>query len=245
MALGNFFKNYGKAKSEQFGEGLVNLAAGLDANGVSEAAVKQKQEEHAETVAQLVEAQQAFKKEKREFDDLNELYNKKMAAAERAVAANDEAAAAELLDSAEKLAPKLAKEKADYESAERWLTELQQASDEIAKELLGLREQINEVKQLTKEAEQDAAQAKKAQAQAEKLAGLRTASNKFDVAMTALKKQADIADAEAQKARIIAEQLRKPVETVSTAASKYLDDSVAAPTETLAEKMARLKSAVK
>lgn len=241
MSLTNFFKNYSLAKSEQFGEGLVNLAASMDAAGVSEAAVKQKQEEHAETVKQLVEAQSSFKKEKKEFDDLNELYIKKMAAATRAADANDEKVALELLESVEKLAPKLAKEKADYESAERWLTEVQQASDDIAKELLSLREQINEVNQMTKEAQLDAARAKKAQAQAEKLAGLRKASNKFDVAMAALKNQAEKADAEAQQAKIIAEQLRKPAETVSTEAAKYFEVEPTT-TETLAEKMARLKA---
>ena len=254
MALANFFKNYGKAKSEAFGEGLVNLAASLDANGVSEAAIKQKQDEHNETVRQLVEAQVSFKKEKREFDEIEALFNKKVAAAERAEADlatnpdNTEAAAAlaELLDSVEKIAPKLEKEKTEYQSAERWMTELQQASDEIAKELLGLREQINDVKQQIKEADQAAQNAKNEKAKAEKLAGLRNASNKFDVAMSALQKQATAKENSAAADRIAAEQLRKPVETISSAASKYMDEVT--PTfsaETLQEKLARLKAAAK
>lgn len=250
----NFFKNYGKAKSKQFGEGLVNLAASLDASGVGEAAIKQKQEEHADVIKQVIEAQDLLKKEKKEFDDLNTLYLKKLAAAERAEAdfavdpsnKDAEAALTELLASVEKIAPKLAKEQAEYESAEHWLNEVQQASNDIAKELLGLREQINEVKQQTKEAELSLDQSKKKLAQAEKLAGLRTATNKFDVAMSALQKQASRTEGEARAAQLTAEQLRKPVEVVSSAASKYLDDvepSVAS--ETLQEKLARLKAVVK
>ena len=72
MAIGNFLKNYGKAKTEQVSEGIVNLAAALDAAGVSEAAIKQKQDEHNESVKLLVEAQTSFKKEKKEFDELDE-----------------------------------------------------------------------------------------------------------------------------------------------------------------------------
>lgn len=254
MSLGNFFKNYSKAKGEQLGEGMVNLAASLDASGVSEAAIKQKQDEHNELVKQLVVAQTDFKREKKEFDDIFELYNKKLAAAERAEADlginpdNKEAATAlaELLESVEKIAPKLAKEKAEFESAQRWMTELQQASNDIAKELLGLREQINEVKQQSKEADLEIERTRKAKQQAEKLAGLRNATNKFDVAMTALQKQADAKKQEAEENRIAAEQLRQPVVTESSAATKYMDEVTPAfAAETMQEKLARLKANAK
>jgi chromosome segregation ATPase len=250
----NFFKNLGKVKSAQLGDGLVNLAAAIDADGVGEAAIKQKQEEHVLLVQQLVEAQGVFKKEKKEFDELYELYTKKLAAAERAsadftadptnVAAGN--AAAELLASVEKLAPKLSKEKTEFESAERWMTEIQQAADEAAQELLGLRQRIDEIKQQTKEAELSKDRANKQLAQAEQLAGLRTASNKFDVAMSALEKQqARIAD-EASVATIAAEQLRTPASTLSDAASKYMSDmEPVAETESLADKLARLSALAK
>lgn len=253
MSLTNFFKNYSKAKSEQIGEGLVNLAAALDASGVSEAAIKQKQEEHAEYVKQLVDAQTEFKREKREFDDIVALYNRKLAAAERAqsdLAANpnntDAAAAlAELLESVEKIAPRLEREKQEYEASERLMNELQQAADDVAKELLGLRQQINETKAAIKEAEVAAERERKNKEKAEKLAGLRSATNKFDTAMNALQRQAEEKQKEAAANRIAAEQLRKPADAPSAAASKYLDEATpAAPTEDLQTKLARLKSKV-
>lgn len=254
MSLSNFFKNYGLAKSEQIGEGLVNLAAQIDANGVSEAAVKQKQDEHSELVKLLVEAQNDFKREKSEFDEIFGLYNKKVAAAERAQAdlekdPNNTGAAtalAELLEGVEKIAPKLEKERTDFIRAEQYMKEMQEAADAVAKELLGLREAINQAKQDTKEAELDLARANKQKEQAERLAGLRTATNKFDVAMGALKNQATAKQNEAEAARIAAEQLRRPVETVSSAASAYLD-AVDTPvvTESLQDKLARLKNVAK
>lgn len=254
MSLANFFKNYGKAKAEQTGEGLVNLAARLDAEGVSEAAVKQKQDEHGELVNALVEAQNDFKREKAEFDEIFGLYNKKVAAAERAQAdlekdpnnTNAAQALAELLEGVEKIAPKLEKEKQDYIRAEQYMKEMQEAADSVAKELLGLRESINQAKQDTKEAELELARANKQKEQAERLAGLRSATNKFDVAMSALQKQAQAKQNEAEAARIAAEQLRKPVEKVSSAASAYLD-AVEPPVvaESLQDKLARLKAAAK
>ena len=249
MSIANFLKNYGKTKAEDLSEGIVTLAATIDASGVSEAAIKQKQDEHNELVRQLVDAKADFEREKKEYDAEQAVYNKKMAAAERAQADleadpnNADAAAAltELLDSIEKHAPKLDKEKREYDQASAWLADIQAAADEVAKELLGLREQIDNAKLATKQAELDLAQATKQKQQAETLAGLRRSSNKFDVAMNALQKQATEKQKEADAARIAAEQLRKPVETVSTAASKYLEGASEVSTETLQERLARLK----
>lgn len=251
MSSFNFFKNFTKAKAVQAEQGLVNFAARIDADGVSEAAVLQKMEEHQEVVAQVIEAQTSFKKEKKEFDDILALYNRKLTAAGRAQSdlevdpSNKDAAQAltELLDSIEKLAPKLDKEKAEFESAERWLNEIQSASNDIAKELLSIREQINETKSAIKEADLAVTRANKEKEQAERLAGLRSSSNKFDVAIGALQKQAEDKQKEADAAKLTAEQLRKPVETVSSAASKYLEeDVVSVSTESLTERLARLQS---
>lgn len=251
MAIGNFLKNFGIVKAEQACEGTVNVLAWLDAEGVSEAAVKQKQDEHSELVKQLVDAQADFKREKREFDDILSVYNKKLAAAERAQAdlekdpTNTEAATAlsELLESVEKIAPKLDKEKREFEAAEKWLTELQKAANDVAQELLGLREQLNETKNAIKQADIQLEQAQKQQKRAETIAGLRTNSNKFDVALNALQKQADSKQKEIEAARITTEQLTRPVETTSSAASKYLDETAEAPvTESLQDRLARLKA---
>lgn len=242
MAIANFLKHFGNAKLEQAGEGIVNLAAAIDADGVSEAAIKQKQEEHAVLVKQLVDAKDELKREKQEFLDIEAVYNKKLAAAERAQEAGDDAAAAELLDAVEKIVPKLEKERKEFEDAERWLTEVQQAADEVAKELLGLREQIDAVKSATAEAKLATQKAQKEQARAEQLAGLRKSSNKFDVAMAALQKQADNQRKEAETAKTIADQLRKPTETVSSAAAKYLEDAPATSNESVADRLARLKA---
>lgn len=252
MALANFLKNFGAVKYEQGSEGLVNFLASVDADGVSETAIKQKQEEHDAIVKQVIEAQNDLKKEKKEFDDVLAEYNQKLAGVERAQAAldadpnNSRAATAivELLEAVEKLAPKLDKEKREYEDAERWLKEIQQASDEIARELLGLREQINEAKQANKQAELDLERANKQVAQAEQLAGLRKASNKFNTAMSALQKQAAEKQAEADAAKLKAQQLSVKPTAISSAAAEFLTDAPTTSTESVSERLARLKAKV-
>lgn len=250
--IANFFKNYGKVNSERLGDGVVSITAWLDAEGLSETAVKQKSDEHAEFVRQLVDEQAELKREKQEYDDIQALYVKKLAAAELAQAdvtadptnAAATAALVELLESVEKILPKLEKEKAEYESKQAFVDELQAAANEVAQELLKLRETINNTKSAQKEAELDLARATKAKEQAEKLAGLRSAGNKFDVALNALQAKADNTRKEAEAARITAEQLKRPTETVSSAATKYLDtvSAVPASTESLQDKLARLKA---
>lgn len=66
----------------------------------------------------------------------------------------------ELLEGVEKIAPKLKKERTDFIRAEQYMKEMQEAADSVAKELLGLRESINQAKQDTKE-ELDLARANK------------------------------------------------------------------------------------
>ncbi|MGZ8924479.1 MAG: hypothetical protein ACXW2E_01215 [Nitrososphaeraceae archaeon] len=251
----NFFKNFAKVKKDQIGSGLVELAANLDPNAVSEAAIKQKMDEHNEYVRQLVDAKQEFAREKREFDEIQLLYNKKLAAAERAQLALDknpadtEAAQAlnELVEGIEKMLVQLEKEKREFENAEKFLVEMQSAADGVAKELLNLREQVTATKQSIKQAEIDSEQARKERERAETIAGLRSNVNKYDTALSALQKQADAKSKEAEVHRIAAEQLRKPVTPVSTAAARFMDevDNQPSSTETLQERLNRLKAVSK
>jgi DNA repair exonuclease SbcCD ATPase subunit len=248
----NFFKHFVGVKAGQADEALVNFAANIDPEAVSEVAVKQMEEKHAEYVKQLAAAQTDFKREKQDYLDIKVVYDKKMNGAERAQADldkdpnNTEAAAAlsELLDSIEKMMPKLEKEEREYKDAERLMHELDTASNEVAQELLQLREILNQSKADLKTAQVDAERQKQNLEKAKVLAGLKTSGDKFDAAKNALQKRVEQTQQAANESRIAAEQLRKPVVTVSAAASKYLDDAPAASTETLQERMARLKAKV-
>lgn len=248
----NFFKNYGKVKAETMGEKAVRLTAALDSEGVAETAIKQKQDEHSLVVQQVIEARRDYDREKKEFDDLYALYQRKLVAAEAAKQdseanpENAEAAAAfhELIASVEQMAPALEREKAEYEQAGQYLHEVQQASEDIAGELMALRETITQTSREIKQAEIANQRAEKKRRQAEVLAGLRASGNKFDVAMKALQDKAAMAKAKADENNLIASQLGRPKLESSTAAQKYLDG--AAPKrlgsdESMDDKLARLK----
>lgn len=246
----NFFKNFSKVQAENASTGLVNLAASLDADGVAEAAILQKMDEHNEIVKQLVEAQVEWKREQDEFEAEQRLYNKRMSAAERAqqdldANPNDndaQVALTELLDIIEKNMPKLEKEKREAEQAKHFLDQLQEASKEVAEELKNLRALVNEQKQNIKEAEIQIERNRKMAEKAEVLAGLRKSGNKFDVAIGALQSQAAQKQKEAEEFKIKAEQIA-PVQTVgSVAVNKYMTDAPETSSETLQERLARLKA---
>jgi chromosome segregation ATPase len=247
----NFLKHLIGVKAEQADTAIIDFAANVDPEAVSEVAVRQMQEKHAEYVKQLAAAQIDFKREKSEYDDIKAVYDKKMNAAERAKADLDknpndkeaETALTEILDSIEKMMPRLEKEEREYKEAEQLMKELDAASNEVAQELLQLRETLNQTKAELKSAQLDVERQKKNKEKAEILAGLKTSGDKFNAAKNALQKRVEATQQEAEQNRIAAAQLRTPVVNVSAAASKYLDEATTEtiPTETLQERMARLK----
>jgi chromosome segregation ATPase len=251
MALLNFFKNYGKVSAERAEDGFINLAVTLDRDGVAETAIKQKQDEHEERIRILAEAKTSFKKEQGEYDAELAIYERFMNEAEsisKLLEAPGDRNVDELnkdltyiLDKIEQHAPKLAKEKQEAEEAKVWLNEVQVAVDEISQELLKLRETVTQAKQNITKAEIDAERAAKKAKQAEIIAGLSKSGNKFDVAINALNNQAAKINQEAEVSRLKAESLTRPkVDDGSSILGKYTQEKTA-PTETLQERLARLK----
>lgn len=244
----NFFKNYSSVKAGQVAEGAVDLTVWLDQKGATEAAIKQKQEEHETWVSQLIEDENYLDQQQKELDDIELLYKQRVSAAERAKADytadpnNTEAAEAlnELLAGIEGLLPQIAKEKQDVVDAKRIVEETRQASQEVANELAGMRKRVSELEHKIAMNEKDEERAKRERERQENLVGLKTSSNKFNSAMGALEKKAQESKGEADKHRKIAEQLRNTKPKESSAAAKYMNQTPDTSTETLEERMARL-----
>lgn len=249
MGIMNFIGHYAGVKFDDLDERLVNAIANGDPDGVAETAIRQKMEQNDLAVKQLAEAQAAFRKENAEYENLRELVEKKKAGMNRMASdlqANPDNQAlsnalAELMTQIEGDQKKLAKEKSEADSAKRFMDMVQQTVDANGQDLKSLREAINEVKRATEEAKLAEAQHKKEAEQAEVLAGLRKNSNKFDTALTALKKRQADAEQQAEEYRIKAEQLSTPVSSSSSLIDSYLD-SGAGKTESLAERLARLNA---
>jgi DNA repair exonuclease SbcCD ATPase subunit len=251
MAVFNFLKNFGKVKAEQAEDSLINLAVSLDRDGVAEAAIKQKQDEHEQRIIMLQEANSSYLKEQKEYEQELDLYTRYMNQAEHIQTLLEDPTATnkdeltsdltKLLDAIEKRAPILEKEKTEAEEAKQWMLEMQEAADEISKELLSLRETVTQAKADIQRAEVDKERQRKKAEQAEIIAGLRKSGNKFDTAINALKNKAEAEKKEAEVFKLKTESLKKPVtEDVSSILNKY-DIPKSTSTESLTDRLARLK----
>lgn len=247
----NFFKNVLKVQGEKVEEGMINLAVALDRDGAGEAAIKQKQDEHAQRITMLQEANASYRKEKEEADREQGLYDRYMNEAEAISKLLENpgdrdvnvlnADLAKILDKVEQRAPILAKEIQEATEAEVWMKEMQSAVDEISAELLGLRESIDKSKATLQQAELAADRERKKAEQAEVLAGLRKSGNKFDTALNAINNAAQKKQAEVEELKLKTQSLsKKPTDDVADILGKY---SNVAPTstESLTERLARLK----
>lgn len=229
--LGNFFKNYAKVNKDRIENGIVDIAASIDAEGVSETAIRQKMDEHDKIVKQLVEAKKDLQREKKEFEEAEKAQNKRIEAAKKAKEdldknPNDKTAnkaLTELLDAIEKNTSYIEREKRQFLDAQKFADEIETASVEIADQLKTLRSKLNEVKNEIKSAEIEAERARKSAERAEIVAGLKTSSNKFDTALNALQKQAEVHQKKTEEYRIKADQLSTPTEE-SSAVNKYMNN---------------------
>ncbi len=251
MALFNFFKHYSAAKAESMEESAINLAAELDKDGVAQAAIRQKMEQHEQQVALVAEARKEFEKEKKEWLDEQARHEQLMGAAERAQAAltenpNDkeaEQALAELLDAIEQHLPTLNREKQESDDAEGHLKIMEEAMQEMATELKDLHRTVEDAKRELKAAEVEEERSRKQRERAEVAAKLKKSGNKFDTALNALKNAAEQKRVEADKNRMIADNLAVKKPETSSAASRFMNEasSGAKSSETLQERLAGLK----
>lgn len=250
----NFFKHFSKAKVADLEESMVQLAVALDKDGVAEAAILQKSEEHDQRIAMLQEANADYLREQKEYEQELDLYTRYMNEAEniqrlltdpnrdpKFIEAELTSDLNEILNLIEERAPILEKEKREAEQARAWMTDMQEAVEEISKELMSLRETVNNTKREIAQAEIEKERNRKRAEQAEVLAGLKKSGNKFDVAINALKQQADKEKAEAEKYQIKAESLKTTKPKATEIVGKYSTTTPTASAESLSERLARLK----
>jgi chromosome segregation ATPase len=254
----NFFKNFAKVKADQVEEGLVNLAVALDSDAACETAIRQKMDEHDQRIVMLQEANSEYLREQREYEREVELYNRYINEAEsiqqlltapvldeRYNREELERDLNEILNQIEKRVPIMEKEKREADQAKEWMAELQQAVDEIGKELTNLRETVNQAKRDIQQAEVEKERNRKKAEQVEILAGLKKSGNKFDTAINALKSQAEKEKAEAEKYQIKADSLKVAKgDKTSDIIGKYSTTTPPVANENMADRLARLRTKV-
>lgn len=252
----NFFKHFAKVQVQNLEESMVDLAVSLDRDGAAETAILQKSSEHEQRIGMLQEANAEYRKEQAEYERELDIHTRYMNEAENIQNILNQPVRdgkfteeellsdlTQLLNFIENHTPVLEKEKREAEQAKQWMDEMQVAVDEISAELLQLRETVNQVKKDITQAELEKERNQKRANQAEILAGLKKSGNKFDTAINAMKQKAEAEKAEAERLKLKADSLKVTKPQVSNVVGKYSSAPVAQSTETLTERLARLKNA--
>jgi len=222
--LGNFFKNYGKQKIMDAGEGAMNLIVKMDAEGATEASILQLNEYVNDLITQAAEARQEYNKEKAEYDHIQELFDKRMQAAENLqnmIASEEddtrkqelEGKLADLLDKLESMSPDIEKEKEDAEQAKVILDDLEEMAKEASIELKTARQRASEAKRNMQKALLDEKRAKKNQERAEVAAGLKRKIGGMGSALDTMEKMADDSKKKTMAAKMKTDLL-KPIPNI-------------------------------
>jgi len=253
-SLFNFFKNAGKQVGEDAGVGVVKLTAAiLGDDRTAEIAVKQKQDAYDEKCRMLNEAKVSFKEEWAQYEAEEAIHSRFL---------NELEAIAALLDNPEgqnvdelnkdftflegKLTAhqaKYDKEKTEAEEAKAWLDELQSYVTAEGQALVELRDTINDQKRANKQAELDLEREQRKLKQAEVLAGLNSATDKYSIAIDSLSAKTKKTQEATELAKIKTEGLKRtPIDDGSSVLGKYTQ-SATVPVSTLSarERLAALQ----
>lgn len=250
MGFWNTVKNFGAVKTEKAGVGIVEALASFDPEGMSEAGMRQMEEQVDELALETAKAKQEWQKEQAEYEEIQKLYEQRMAAAEALqeqieTNPNAEASLLSLLDMIEKMAPEIEREKEEAVYAKELFDELEAATREAADGVKTARAEFEQVQREMKRAEIDKKRAETQEERAKKLAGIRKNGSSLDSAMGAMRNAASKRTAEADAAKMKAELFKtsKPEEDDPLIAAALAGASGEAPKATsAADRLAALKA---
>ena len=214
----SFLAGFGKAKAAQAGGSIIELIVRFDPETASEAQISEFEQELTQLTSQVAQVRREYQKEKDEADAIVKQYNQYLAAAENLQAqANDpvnadkkdaiEKSLAGLLGRIEGMVGDVEREKQEAEEAKAFLDQLEQAAEEAATKVTSARAAL---KGAQREMASAALSRQKADKQAEQsavLAGLRSRTDSFGTALSAMKsvaqKDRDSAAASGYKAQLL------------------------------------------
>jgi len=218
MSFFGFVKNFGKQKVTQTGQSLVQMLAGWDPDTASAAEIEQMEERLDKLTTQVAQARQSFQKEQEEADAIEKLYDQRMKAAELLQskleqatgpqAAELETALAELVDMLESMQPDIEREMEEAKEAEAFMKELEEVATLSAAKLKTARKTLEEAKRDMARARVREERARDRSEQAAQVAGLRRETDQMGSALSAMRREADSAEARAEalnlKSRLLA-----------------------------------------
>lgn len=251
------FAAFTKTKIQSAETSLIEQLAKFDPNGMSDAGMAVMEQQLNEFCTQTEQARQEYNKELQEYQQIQHLYDTRIAAAENISVQIQQAESAgnvelssklnvslnKLLDTIDQSTADVAREKQEADEALQTLTELEAATKDLAEQMKTARSQFEAAKRDLKSAEAQKARAEIAADRAATINGLKTGGNNLNAALTAIQKNAEQTrvDAEAIKRKT---QLLTPtnVETDDQVIVDALKVAQGTPvTESASDRLARLK----
>jgi len=246
------FKNLGRAKAHQASEKVAELLASADPDAMTEAAILEVESQFRAVSEEVARARADHQKEKKEFDAVEALQNRRMKAAEKLKAdfdanpANGEIAAAleELLKLMEEAVPEIERERREADDALELLDALEGSARQMAEEMKNLRETANRAKRDMLKAEQEREAALRREETAQRVVGIKQRSSSYSKAVEAMERAASSARQDADAAQLRA-RLLAPVEAEKNSlieqAMAAANGETPASSGSLSERLNRLK----
>lgn len=247
--FGKFFKNYGATKVKDGMQSFHDAIVAWDPEGASEASIAMMEENFDKLNVDFSKAKAEYVKEKQEADVIQELYNKRMNAAENIqaqLAADPEntqlsTALNQLVEALEDMQDDVEREVEEAQYAKTLMDELEETVKVYSTKLKTARKDFDRARKEIERAERQEQRAKEQADRAAVEAGIRKQAGGISSALESMSKQAEEARANADALERKA-KLLKPVEVEENDIIKRAMEGDS-PTKELsvADRLAKLK----
>ncbi len=211
--LSGFLKQYGKNALADASRNMTDAIVKFDPEGASEAEIAAMEEQFDQVNREFSKAKTEWKKEQAEADEIVELRDKRIAAAEVLQGkadggdSNAEAGLLQLLDALEDMQDDIEREVEEAADAKEVMDELEETVNMFATKLKTARSDMKKAAQKMKKASQQSKRAEEKAERAAMLAGLKQDTNKLGSALASMNRQAEEeqakADAATRKANLL------------------------------------------
>lgn len=210
MSFMKFMFGMGKQKTQEMGDSVKSAIVSWDPLAASEVQIEEMQKRFEALSVKVETARQDWQKEQKEYDVIQENYEKKkkaaqilqgdMADANEATKKKLENALTALVDELEELKPDVEQEKLEAVEAKQWLQTLESDLTMFADKLKTARKNLTKaVKSMEKAEHREERAVARAQEAAER-AGIRTQTDAIDDVLNIMNKNVDKANAKADAA---------------------------------------------
>ncbi|HQT76914.1 MAG TPA: hypothetical protein PLD10_07665 [Rhodopila sp.] len=253
-----FMSNMVSVKADQAVSAGIEALVRWDPKGASEAELRTMEQRLDELGLEVAAARSAYDRERKEYEQIQQLSNQRMAAAEQlqkqAAAATDptrkgevERSLATLVTMLEQMAPEIDREKSEAEDAKGFLEMLEHAYNDAGAKLKEGRSVLEKARRDMARAAQQREMAERQAEAARRTAGLAAQTSGLTVALRSMqetaRKDMEAADAAASKARLLRPTSPERDDPLIAAALASAEGRRLLPAPDLAGRLAALKAA--